>query len=496
MRHQTRQKLISFAAVLGIFATAVGGQAQVRSLTLAEAVDLAQRNNPGYQSAQNQVGVAEWQVRSAYGSLLPSLGASNSFGYTATGERRFDSVVLDQQPAIYSSRYNLGMSLSLNGSTLLAPAVARAQERATRQQVEGAAATLEANVTQGYLTVLEAREAAEQAEREVARTLEHLRLAEARLEVGAGTQLDVRRAEVQHGQAEVQLLQAENAAANELLLLSQTIGVRLPQDVALTDAFDLFEPTWSAEQLIGRAMAENPDLRAGRAHADAARTRARAARTAYLPSLSFSAGLSGYISQASNVDPLINRELQRASSVYSSCLQQNELREAVGISPIGCINPTAPVFESQVRERVIAENRGFPFDYISQPASASITISLPLFTGLNRQLQVEEARIARLNADHQVRATELRLETEIETALRNLQTSYRSALLQQQIRQTAEQELALAEERFRLGLATSVEIVDAQASLAEAERAEIAAVYSFHRSLALLEARLGEPLVP
>ena len=88
------------------------------------------------------------------------------------------------------------------------------------------------------------------------------------------------------------------------------------------------------------------------------------------------------------------------------------------------------------------------------------------------------------------------MEVEVESALRNLETAHRSALLQQQVRQNAEDELRLAEERFRFGATTSVEVVDAQASLAEAERAEIAAIYAFHRSLATLEARVGEELAP
>ncbi|HUE96393.1 MAG TPA: TolC family protein [Longimicrobiaceae bacterium] len=483
-------------AVLGSVLTpsTTVAQAGERTLSLREAIEAARSANPDFLAQRNQLGSAAWQVRSAYGSLVPSVNASNSIGYTATGERRFDSVVLDRQPEIYSSRYSLGMSLSLNGSTLLAPSVARAQERATVQQVEGAAANLEANVTQRYLTVREARDGVAQAEREVTRVTEHLRLAEARLEVGAGTQLDVRRAEVQHGQAEVRLLQAQNTAANELLLLGQVVGSRLPNDVVLTEHFDLFEPVWQVEQLIGVARAENPQLRASRAQADAAGTRAKAARSMYLPTVSLSAGLSGYVSQAATVDPMISQELQRAGSIYNQCLQQNEIRGAVGLPTAPCADPGLPGVEAQIRDRLMAENRGFPFDYIRQPASASITVSIPVFTGLNRQLQVEEARVARLNAEHEVRAQELQLEVDVETALRNLQTAYRAALLQQRIRDTAEQELALAQERFRLGLATSIEIVDAQANLAEAERAEIAAVYDFHRSLAALEARLGEPL--
>lgn len=490
-----RWSLVS-ASVLTMSLTAGVAQAQTipEPLSLNEAISLARENNPGYLTQRNQLRSAEWNVRSAYGSLVPSVNSSTSFSYTDGGVRRLDSVVLGEQPAQLSSRYNLGMSLSLNGSTLLAPSVARAQARAAEESVAGAGATLEADVTQRYLAVLEGRDAVQQAERELERTAEYVRLAEARFEVGSGTQLDVRRAEVQRGQAEVRLLQARNTAANDRLLLSQIVGMRIEEGVELSEEFELFEPRWTADELVSVALQGNPTLRASRAQADAASTRARAAATAYLPTVSFSAGLSGFISQAGSIDPLVTQELQRATSSYQSCMRQNDLYAAVGMPLTPCTDPSMEGFESDLRERLAAQNSGFPFGYVRQPLSASVSVSLPIFTGLNRQQQVEEAQVSRLNAQYQVQAQELATQVEVESALRNLETAYRSALLQQQVRETAGEELRLAEERFRFGATTSVEVVDAQASLAEAERAEIAAVYGFHRSLALLEARLGESL--
>lgn len=491
----TRIAAYVMAGVLFAFHTpALAAQTVQGPLSLSDAIDLALQNNPEFLAQQNQLRSAEWGVRSAYGNFVPSVNASTSFGYTGTGERRFDSVVLDQQPAIYSSRYSLGMSLSLNGATLLAPSVARAQERAVEQQVAGGAANLRAEVTQRYLTALESQATAEQAERELARTELHVQLAEARFEIGSGTQLDVTRAEVQRGQAQVRLVQAQNAAANDILLLSQSIGTKLPADIELRDQFQLFQPSWTAAQLTEMAMDANPTLRASRAQADAARIRLRSARTNYLPTVSFSAGLSGYVSQAGDTGPLVSQALQQAQNSYRSCVNNNEVRERVGLPVNACMDPSTPGFESGLRETIARQNRGFPFDYITQPASASVTISMPIFNGLTREQQVAEANVARLNAEHQVRSQEIRVEVEIETALRNLQTAYETAVLQQRVREMAAEELRLAEERFRFGANTSIEVTDAQASLAEAERAEIAAIYNFHRSIAALEARVGEDL--
>src|SRR5690606_21555042 len=143
----------------------LAAQAVPERLTLEEAISMARERNPAYLTEANQVGAAEWGVRSAYASLLPTLSTSTGWGYVATGERRFDSVVLERQPAQLSSRYNIGLNLTLNGNTLLAPSVARAQARATEETVNGAASALETDVTQRYVTVLESLATIEQAER-------------------------------------------------------------------------------------------------------------------------------------------------------------------------------------------------------------------------------------------------------------------------------------------------------------------------------------------
>ena len=102
--------------------------------------------------------------------------------------------------------------------------------------------------------------------------------------------------------------------------------------------------------------------------------------------------------------------------------------------------------------------------------------------------------MAAANAERLVRTEELRLQAEVEAAVRTVQTAQRTAELQASIREMATDELTLAEERFRLGLASSIEVVDAQANLSQAERDEISAVYDFHVSFAALEAMVGVPL--
>ncbi|HEX2187740.1 MAG TPA: TolC family protein, partial [Longimicrobiaceae bacterium] len=451
------------------------------------------RNNPDLLAQQNDRRTARAASRAARADFLPSASISNSFGYTAAGERRFGSVsIRESEPAYYSSSYSLGLSYDLSGAKLVQPSITRAQERATEQRIVGAEANLEAQVSQQYLSVLQAQEQVAQAEREVARTDEHVRLAQARFEVGAGTPLDVRRAEVQKGQAQVALLQARNSRATAALVLGQLMGVNLQPDVRLTTEFVIFQPQWEAEALIEQAVSANPNLRAARAQAGAASTGVTAARSSYLPTLSFQMGWNGSVYRAGDIDPLVTQQIAGAEAQLEGCQQSNALADLLGQPRQDCgrfaFTPEA------IRQSVREQNSGYPFDYTRQPMQASLSVTLPIFTGLSRHQRVEEARAAAEDADYQVQAGENQLRVDIGTALRNLQTAYETVQLQDQVIRTATEELRLASERFRFGAASSVEVTDAQTSLAQAEQARIDAVYNFHKSLAALEAFVGRPL--
>ena len=60
------------------------------SVSLAEALEQAQRNSPTYRQVLNNAGAARWSVRSAYSNvLLPSLDVGGSMGYTGSGSATF-----------------------------------------------------------------------------------------------------------------------------------------------------------------------------------------------------------------------------------------------------------------------------------------------------------------------------------------------------------------------------------------------------------------------
>ena len=126
----------------------------------------------------------------------------------------------------------------------------------------------------------------------------------------------------------------------------------------------------------------------------------------------------------------------------------------------------------------------------------SLQLSLPIFQGFTRQRQVAEARAAAEDAEYNRRAEELRVETAVTQAYDDLITAVQVVEIEGRNREVAEEQLTLAQERYRLGAAPFLELLEAQSSMAEAERDYLNAKYRFHGAIWALEAAVGERLRP
>ena len=493
--------LATLGAVAGWGAPPLAAQQNTAAVgpgvSLADAVELARRNNPEFLQSRNDQGVSEWAARNAYQEFLPTAYASGSFGYRASGTERYGSQSFGETPSYYSTGYSIGVQYDLSREKLLRPRLARARQSATDQQVASNASLLASDVAQQYIAVLEAQENVTQAEREVARATEQVRIAEARVRLGAGIALDVRRAEVGQGQAELARLRAANAVAIARLQLEQRLGTALPAGARLTSRFELWEPRFDAATLVAAAIRQNPALSAARSQERYSETSLRVARSAYLPQLNFQVGLNASALRAANVDPLVERQIAALQGNLPSCQESNRLRAQVfpNEPPRPCPNPSDPEIRRALVDAAQDQQQGL-LQFERQPATAGISISLPLYTGIGRPLNVQQARADAEDARLRVRQQELRLRTEIGAGVENARTAYAAARLQQRVRAISAEELRLAQERFRAGAASSIEVSEAQARLAAAERDEINAVYAFHRALAALEALTGSPLRP
>ena len=475
------------------------GQQQT-TLTVDEAIQLARENNPDFQALRNDAGVADWNVREAYGALLPGASASTSFSYQASGPARFGiftgaDLGVTSQPEYYSSNYSLGLDYSLSGSSLLAPGRAKADRRATEASIDASDFALQAAVTRQYLLVLRAQEGVTLTRQELGRAQENRKLGEARVKVGAAIPMELTQAEVEQGRAEVALLQAENLVATERLRLMQQLGLEVQKDVQLTSRFEIFEIPWTLAELTQQAVAAHPTLLAARASVQAREAGVKMARSSYLPSLSLSMGWSGFTREAGNTTSLIQRAQESALEAREQCLFFNALASGSATPLPGYPrNCPAGVLTPQQQQQIVASNDVFPFSYERDPLGAQLVVSLPIFQGFTRERNVQVAKAAEQDAEHRARGEELRIRTEVATAYLNLTTAHRSVALETRNRDLAAEQLELARERYRLGAASFLELQDAVTIKARADRAYLIAVYQFHESMAALETAVGRDL--
>jgi outer membrane protein len=484
-----------------VFATGLTAQQpQQGTLTLEDAVTLARRNNPAFLAQKNDAAVADWSVREAYGALLPGASASTSFSYQASGTPRVgfftgSDLGVTETPAYYISNYTLGVNYSLSGSTLIAPGRAKASRNAVDAGIVAADFGLVAEVTRQYLSVLRAQDGVTLAKQELERAEDNRRLADARVRVGAATPIELKQAEVEKGRAEVTLLQTENLVRTERLRLMQGLGLDMNTDVELTTQFAIADIPWTQEELINAALQAHPNLLAARANQKASDAGVKMARSAYLPTLNMSAGVSGYTREAGSTSSLITQAQQSAVAAREQC----EFFNAVAAGSSGPIpgypqNCPSGVLTPDVERQIISSNNVFPFNYTREPFAAQLQLSLPIFSGFSRERQVEQAKADAADARYQLRGEELRLRADVATAYLNATTAKQSVALEERNKDLAEDQLRLARERYRVGVAAFLELQDAATIKARADRAYLNAIYSFHESMAALENAVGRSL--
>ena len=484
-----------FVAALAAAPALAAQQAVPARLSLADAITIARANNPTYRQVLNNRNPAAWSVRNAWSGLfLPTVTANGSLGYTGSGTSAFLTQSFSQRVATRSSSYDVGATWVLSGATLSQPGLAKAELRAADADAIGAERALLTAVTESYLNVLQQIENSRLADRQVERNVEFQKLAEARFAVGQATLIDVRQAQVARGQSEVTRLRVHNAVNVEKLRLFEQLGVSLSPDlrqVQLTDTFPVQPPAWQLPQLLTMAEAQNPSLKALRERENASSWAVKATTSDYGPRLSLSLGWAGYTQAYTDMNPIIAARADAATFAQAECADRNLVRAGAGVAPEDCsLFAFTPSDEAQLR----AQNEVYPFDFTSQPFQASLRVSWPIFTNFSRVQRVSEARAAHNDMEESVRRRGLAVQTEVSSAFLTLTTLYTAMAIQDTNRTAAREQLQLAAERYRVGSGTFFELLDAQVATLRAEFDFVNVIYDYHKSLAALEAAVGQSL--
>lgn len=423
--------------VLGLLAAAPA-EAQVKRVTLDEAVARATRVQPTVVQAEGQVRNAEARVRSARGAFLPNLTLSGNGQSFYTEQNRVDPLT---GVAVQSGQTSQSASGSISTNLELWDGMRRPNElRAARANTEAAEAGLRnatfqqaLTTTNTFLDALAARKLLAVREASVRRAEEQLKTSVARLQAGAAIRSDSLRSLVGVGNAQLQLLTTQAQLATAEANLARLIGESGRVEAADDSAFYRVVTDVSAEQLLAEAIARSPQVEASDASLRSASASLAASRSPYWPTLNLSASTSLSGQDASDWRFRQQRQLTLG-------LQWN-------------------VFNRFTREQNIA----------------------------NQQVSVDIARAQLDESRRSVEASMTQRLAELEAARLRIEITLRSVA-------AAQEDLRVQQDRYRLGVATILDVLTTTEALDQAEVDVVNARFDYLRAKAAIEAIIGRSL--
>ncbi len=403
-------------------------------LSIQDAMQAAVDNNPTVQIFKERVTQAEEQAFAQRGALLPNLSARVS-----GARRRFFLGAFGGLAAGVSDPLNFYESRVALTQNLFSLSLIQ-RWRAARTNIEVASLDSEtqkmdtmAIVALAYLETLRVQKSVKARLADVKLNNQLLRLAMERKSVGMATRLDVTRAKVQLENEKQRLLVARNDFGSAKLNLSRGIGLSFDVKLILTDDLKLIAVT---PQTVDQAL---------------------------------------QIAKEHRVELKAQQKRERLAALTLSSVVMERVPSLTANGDVGLIG-------NQPSKALTTDN-------------VQVLLSIPLFDGGQREGRISEQRsLVRLEA-LRTRDVERQVGLEVRDALLTMESTQQQVAVAKEGLRLAFQELLLARRRFAVGLATNIEVTDAQTRVAQARDNLIEALFNFNASrvdLARAQGRLEE----
>lgn len=257
------------------------------TLTMDKAIDIALKSHPSIVQARQNVEIAKAQYRSAIGGYSPTLSASAGYRNSTSNVQGRPASNTSQHS--YSAGLSMGMLLFDFGKT---PAFVRQSYLdmiSAEETLHSAVNDLTYQVTVAYHQLEKAKSLQKVAEDTERQFRVHLEQTQVLFEVGRRIKYDVTKAEVDLGNAQLNMISARNAVQTAQAALNQTMGLTEAPDYQI-EAPPIENISSDIDLLMDTARENNPDLLALVAQELAATAGIDYAIYSLLPSISLGAG--------------------------------------------------------------------------------------------------------------------------------------------------------------------------------------------------------------
>jgi len=421
-------------ALILIAAFALTAVADAATLTLNTALLRVRENSPRLRQAQETLHAAEARTAGSRSGWYPHLSAVADYSYRDPISE-FNGMKF--MPAnSYNARVGAEMTLLDFGRTAKGVAIARSGEKAAGLSLTLTERDLAYTAIQVFHTMLFLREAVLVQEKEIAALEKNLEYTRSRYREGVATRFDLLSTEVRLASAVTKKTNLESELQNQSIALGRLCDLPENEPIELEGAFRAVERGGQESSIVASALEKRLELKLAGEHERSATKRAELAERAGLPII------TGNLSWGTSNGFLPDLEEMRPNT------------------------------------------------------AAGVRMELPLFTGFKTRSEKREALAMQRAAGAEKLNTDQQVRQEVRQSLNSLKASSQNiATTTLQVEQ-AELAAEHARTRYRNGLATALDLLDTEASLAAAELSNLEARYAFVMNTYALKRAAGEPLEP
>ncbi len=416
------------------------------TLTLQGSMELAFKNNPGYQMARKEVEKAKASVGEAYSNILPQINASASLQHSwAIQESTIPNFIkfmlpptfpgINQMPDYVRIAFGLENTLTygavltqplfLGGAGISGIKIASAVERATEKNLEAARQSLIYDTANAFYTCLIAKQVVIVREEALKQSRENYEMVKKKFDAGAASKFDLMRAKVNVANTRPDAISARNNYKTALTRLKMVLALPMDTEIEVDGALEYTEDEFTQLTLADyqkMALQRRPEVLALEDQKEISRINISIARSAFMPKLFF-------------------------QTDYSYLGMKDDLTFG---------------------------NKDF-----SKGFSSAISLQLPLFTGMKNSKQYQKAKISyNIMLDTEKQVTD-GIAAEVEAV-------YNKFLEAKERFLSASENVDLAEETFRLaimmyeeGTNTQLDVFTAQLGLTNARLNYLSSLYEY-----------------
>jgi outer membrane protein TolC len=404
---------------------------ETQAITLQQAIELARRNNRDLQVAQLELHRNQAALRQAQAARYPTLRSEAELGYERPAQDRLENLEFLDEDASSTGFLNGTVELSYNlftfGRRSAQIRAAQEQVRFDQLEVDRLHEQIRLDVANTYYNLQQAGEQVRITQAAVTNAQRNLQDTIALEEGGIGTKLDITRARVQLGNAEQELIDAQNEQEIARRELVQLLSLGELADVSAADPVQpAGEWALSLEESIVLAYKNRAEFQQQLAQRNISEQRRRAA--------------------LADVRPQI--------SLFANYQVVDEFNEEFGLLD------------------------GY---------AVGARLNWNFFDGGAARAAARQEEANRTIAETRFAQTRNQVRFQVEQAYKNLQANTRSIQTATAALKEAQNALDIIQFRFQQGIGTQLDVITAQNDLTRADVNRLRAVLNYNRALAALQ---------